>query len=387
MAQPDGATDQPSMKRYRHGSGQRRWTHWLKLTSAIDAIAIFDPFFASDRGVVLARSVLDQARREPQLPHPGLEPTAEERRRLELRHRIGPLVGRRFPTKDAVAFERDLMNMQLQLSIVAREVCSALSDARIASHVLKGLATSELDYAKPSLRHTGDVDLLVSPHHLERATAVLLDAGLTPADDVAATDGRLTDGHNLKGVVFEHPTGIEVDVHYRLSRFAPPSDELMRHSADLLFGLTAFSTEGRLIHAAAHSVLSPNPGRRLSSVADIVAILDNSDVDWPRARLLADDLALTSGAGVALRAEALLMRRAPHPGLDWPRPGPLLKSLTETTKQRTMAEHLLAMAALPDAMTKRAYLAHRLTPSARLIAERGGRIAYYRGLIRRDRRT
>ncbi len=359
----------------------------MKLTSAIDAIAIFDPSFASDRGVELVRSVLDQARRRPQLPGPAMEPTTEERERLEVRHRIGPLVGRRFPNSESAELERNLMTVQLQLSVVAREVCAALADAGIESHILKGLATSELDYAKPSMRHTGDVDLLVSALHLERATEVLVDSGLLPADDVAAADSRLTDGHNLKGVVLEHPSGTEVDVHYRLSRFAPPSDRLMQHSTDLLFGLSALSTEGRLVHAAAHSVLSPNPGRRLSSVADIVAILDNSEFDWGRARILADELGLTAGAGVALRAEALVMGREPHPGLDWPQPGPLLRSMTETTKRRTMVEHVLAMAALPQGMTRRAYLEHRLTPSSRLIDERGGRIAYYRGLLGNGRRS
>ncbi len=359
----------------------------MKLTSAIDAIAIFDPTFASDRGVELVRSILDQARRRPQLPDPAVQPTTTERDRLQLRHRIAPLVGRRFPNSESAELERSLMTMQLQLSVVAREVCAALADAGIESHLLKGLATSELDYAKPSMRHTGDVDLLVSPLHMGQTTEVLLDSGLVPADGVAAADSRLTDGHNLKGVVFEHSTGIEVDVHYRLSRFAPPSDVLMQHSTDLLFGLSALSTEGRLVHAAAHSVLSPNPGRRLSSVADIVAILDNSEFDWGQARRLADELGLTAGAGVALRAEALLMDREPHPGLDWPRPGPLLRSMTETTKQRTMVEHALAMAALPQGMTKRAYLEHRLTPSARLIDERGGKIAYYRGLLRKGRRS
>lgn len=359
----------------------------MRLSSAIDAIAIIDPTFASDRGVALVRSVLDQARDEPRLPDPAVPPSAEERIRLEKRHRIAPLVGRRFPTRESVEMERDLMTVQLRLSIVARDVCHALSAAGIETRILKGLATSELDYAKPSLRHTADVDLLVGLDELEPATEVLLGIGLTPADEVAAADDRLTDGHNLKGVVFEHETGIEVDLHYRLSRFAPPSDELMRHSTDLLFGLQALSTEGRLIHAASHAVLSPNPGRRLSSIADIVAILDNTaastGVDWAEARRLADALGLTAGAGVALRAEALLMGREPHPGIDWPRPGPLLTSMTETTKRVPVVEHALAMAALPPGMTRRSYLAHRLTPSSRLVDDRGGRLAYYRSLARR----
>jgi hypothetical protein len=362
----------------------------MQLTNAVDAIAITDPYFASDRGVELVRSVLDQARNEPLSPDASIEPTAEERKRLELRHRIGPLVGRRFPTPESVEMERDLMTVQLQLSILAREVCGALSGEGIESRILKGLATSELDYAKPSLRHTGDVDLLVNRGDLERATEVLLASGLRAADEVAAAEGRLTDGHNLKGVVFEHHTGIEVDLHYRLSRFAPPSDEIMRHSTDLLFGLSALSTEGRLVHAAAHAVLSPNPGRRLSSVADIVAILDNTvadsgEFDWGQARALADELGLTAGAGVALRAEALLMGRDPHPGQEWPRPGRLLQSMTETTKRLPVVEHALALAALPPGMTKRSYLEHRLTPSSHLVDKRGGRLAYYRNLARRGR--
>lgn len=369
------------MKRYRYEGSQRRRTHWLKLTSAIDAIAIFDPTFASDRGVELIRSILDQARRQPQLPDPTVDPTDDERTRLIRRHRIGPLVGRRFPTRESVELERDLMTAQLQLSIVAREICGTLDSEGIDSRILKGLATSELDYAKPSFRHTGDVDLLVGIDDLDRARDALLGSGLQPSDE-HANDGLL-----LKGTVLEHASGTEVDLHYRLSRFAPPAaaEVLMRDPADLLFGLKALPAEGRLVHAAAHAVLSPNPGRRLSSVADIVAILDNTEIDWPTARSLADQLGFTGAVGVAFRAEALIMMRDPHPGLDWPPPGTLLRSMVETTHRHPLAEHWLAMNALPPGVTRRSYIGHRLVPSSPLVDKRGGRMAYYRGLMRKSR--
>ncbi len=353
----------------------------MKLENSVDAVAIFDPTFASQRGVELVRSVLDQARRKPRLADPTIEPTPQERERLIRVHRIGPLVGRRFPTSESVELERDLMTAQLQLSIVAREVCATLADEGISSRILKGLATSDLDYAKPSFRHTGDVDLLVRTDDVEHSRSALLGSGLA----VAGQPG--TGEHNLKGAVFEHASGVEVDVHYRLSRFAPPADDevLMRNPADLLFGLTALPAEGRLVHAAAHAVLSPNPGRRLSSVADIVAILDNTGVDWEHARSLADELGFTEAVGVALRAEALLMNRDMHPGLSWPRPGLLLGSMVETTKRRPLVEHVLAMAALPPGTTKRSYISHRLVPSSSLMERRGGRLAYYRGLARKGR--
>jgi hypothetical protein len=353
----------------------------LRLNSPIDAVAIFDPTFASDRGAELVGSILDQARREPQLPDPTVNPTDAERTRLTRRHRIGPLVGRRFPTRESVELERDLMTAQLQLSIVAREICSTLDNEGIDSRILKGLATSELDYAKPSFRHTGDVDLLVGIEDLDRACDVLLGSGLQPSDDLA------NDGLLLKGTVLEHASGIEVDLHYRLSRFAPPTpaDVLMQDPADLLFGLKALPAEGRLIHAAGHAVLSPNPGRRLSSVADIVAILDNTEIDWRHARALADEMGFTGAVGVAFRAEALIMKRDPHPGLDWPHPPALLRSMVETTRRRPLAEHWLAMNALPPGVTRPSYIAHRLIPSSTLVDERGGRIAYYRGLMRKGR--
>lgn len=353
----------------------------MNVTTETDAIAIFDPTFASPRGAELIRSILDQARREPRLPDPTVEPTAAERERLVNRHRIGPLIGRRFPTPESVELERDLMTSQLQLSIVAREVCTTLAEEGIESRVLKGLATSELDYAKPSLRHTGDVDLLVGIDDIERARETLLRAGLKPTGEPG------TEAHNLKGTVLEHPSRTEVDLHYRLSRFAPPADPgvLMRDPADLLFGLKALPAEGRLVHAAAHAVLSPNPGRRLSSVADIVAILDNTEIDWAATRALADELDFTGAVGAAFRAEALLMRRDRHPGIDWPQAGWLLRSMVETTKRRPLIEHVLAMAALPPGLTRRSYLGHRLVPSASLVDERGGRLSYYRGLARKGR--
>ena len=116
-----------------------------------------------------------------------------------------------------------------------------------------------------------------------------------------------------------------------------------------------------------------------------MAILDNTAIDWTRARRLADELGFTDAVGVAFRAEALIMEREPHPGLDWPPPGRLLRSMLETTKRQPLAEHWLAFAALPPEVQRSAYIPHRLAPSAGLVDQRGGRLAYYRGLLRKSR--
>lgn len=331
----------------------------------VEGIAVIDPFFASERGEAVVRTVLDQARVDPLLDPNALSLTDAEADRLTVQHRVGPLLARGFPSPATTKHEQQMMFVQMRLAQVSIEVCATLTHHGIESRVLKGLATCELDYDRPSRRMTGDVDLLVRRADMADAVDALLSSGLVPDDQAAADAGRLLDGHNLKGVVLVHPSGAEIDLHYRLSRFVSPAhdDVLMARPSALRGDRLALPTEGRLIHAAAHAVLSPNPGRRLSSIADIVAMLDNSDIDWALAHELAESLGLTAAAGVALRTEALIMGRADHPGIGWRAPGPLTRLLTSTTGRLAAAEHTAVLLSLPPGMSRRRYLTLRLRPS------------------------
>ena len=338
---------------------------------------LFDPSLASAHGVELVRGVLDQARNEPLVAEAKLEPTSAELARLTIAHRLGPLVAQRFPSAERRERMIDLTRSQLRLVAAARQVGRWLTGGGIGVRVLKGLATAELDYRTPTLRHTGDVDILVSWTDYDRAHLLLVEQGCEPRV-IRATDARL-----LKGAAFIDPNGVEIDLHFRLSRFfAMPVEEcLMADPSSLPHGLSALGNEIRLLHAATHAIDSPNPDRRLSSVADVVALIDNTGIDWERARTLGDQLGLTAIAGATLRAEALIMARDPHPGLDWAPPRSLVRRALATDQRRIVAEHLLALSVLPVESSKAEYLRGWLLPSQETLDYHGGKAAYAKRML------
>ena len=354
------------VRRYRRAIQSDRENQLMRVETASHAVGLFDPALADETGTQLVRRVLDQARHEPRWTSQASLPDAI-RNRLVNEHRIAPLAHRLAPDTEGHSIDRKLMLTQLHLSTIAREVVGVLDAEGIDVRILKGLATSELDYKIPSLRHTGDVDALISRKSIDRAARALLTAGYTAATPADEAADRLVNGSNLKGVVLNHESGTEVDLHYRLSRFAPhdETDALLAEPCPIRFGLLALPAEARLVHAASHSVLSPNPGRRLSSVADIVAIIDNTGVDWGKARRLADVLGLTGAVGAALRAEALILNRQPHPGLEWPSPTRGHRMLIESSRPLEPLQHALAMSALPADVSRSAYLSRRISPGAR----------------------
>ena len=72
---------------------------------------------------------------------------------------------------DAMQIDVAATSVRLEQSLV--QVVDLLRAADITNAVLKGEATSHLDYADPSERQFGDVDLLVEPSKMVLARAVL----------------------------------------------------------------------------------------------------------------------------------------------------------------------------------------------------------------------
>lgn len=330
------------------------------------------------------RAALAQALPTPRFSAEEIVLEQELRGRLTSRHRLGPLLHRGWPTADSAAWMRTLTIGQLGLQGIAGEVTDALTSEGIECRILKGLATAELDYSQPAWRHTGDVDVLIALDDLERATDQILSLGATPMIK------RSTNGRLLKGATFRHPLGPEIDLHYRLSVFYEndQSLSLFDELAPFGHGLTALSTEARLIHTAVHSLVTRPVERRLSSIADIVVLLGNPSIDWQAARTLADTLGVTGLAGAALRLEADLMTEPEHPGLSWPGPTRLERHAFLSSSRRLWTEHFLAMRSLPPGSSKGQYVSGWLRPSDEILDLRGGRRRYFRRLLTKaTRRT
>lgn len=165
----------------------------------------------------------------------------------------------------AVRFEHDLL-----------EVHALLAEQGIDPAVLKGAATAHTDYASPSLRQFGDIDLLVAPDAFPHACAVLASNGWRQAYVLPRHHERFT-----HAITFRQGNRVEVDLHQRVAHRAlgllMPPDELLEAAVEYeLAGhaLRALCTAHRLIHAAVHTGASRGTYRRLSSVADVLVIAD-----------------------------------------------------------------------------------------------------------------
>jgi hypothetical protein len=166
----------------------------------------------------------------------------------------------------------------------------ALSDAFEAAGVVavpyKGPVLALQAYGSLAMRQFTDLDVLVRPGEMERASAVLHARGYEPAYQFTPVQDALfrrVDGD----YPFAHPeTGVLVEVHTRVSsrRFLAEleTDDLVAGARPLALGgreVPALATEDLLLVLAVHG--SKHRWYRLEWVVGIAALLRRHPVDWP----------------------------------------------------------------------------------------------------------
>jgi Uncharacterised nucleotidyltransferase len=146
-----------------------------------------------------------------------------------------------------------------------------LAEHGIRCVVLKGGATSHLDYPDPSWREYADVDLLIDPADRARATELLTRQGWSQGY-------ALPRGHEpyTHAVTFVQDR-MELDLHQRIGHRAigllVPTGELLDRALPFEVAgseLLALDDVDRLIHSALHSAVARGSNRRLSSIADVL---------------------------------------------------------------------------------------------------------------------
>jgi Uncharacterised nucleotidyltransferase len=161
-----------------------------------------------------------------------------------------------------------------------------LDAAGVPFRVLKGPAVARLDYADPSWRAFGDLDLLVPDEHYDAALAVLHDHGGTRryAEARPGFDRRFG-----KGSCVVLPDATEIDLHRTLAAGAfgltIPLHELFESPAVLRIGgkqYEGLSRHHRFLHACYHAALG-DAVPRLATLSDIALmastpLLDVDDV-------------------------------------------------------------------------------------------------------------
>lgn len=170
----------------------------------------------------------------------------------------------------------DVARMAVRLEQRLLEVAELFHENGIEFAVLKGAATSHLDYSDPSERQFGDIDVLVGPDDFPRSREVLERAGWRHSYALPRHHERFA--HAL---TFRDADGRELDLHQHIAHRALG---LVVPTAALLESTTTFSIAGRamralrgedrLIHAALHAIASRGRYRRLSSVADVIVLAE-----------------------------------------------------------------------------------------------------------------
>ena len=214
--------------------------------------------------------------------------------------------------------------LQMRLVKEAQKVAEILAAEGIEMLVLKGLATSVLDYDQPARRHTGDVDVLVEEGAITNAVRTLASHGYE------IQSGQLPIRNSaLKGYALYSPSGIEVDVHRRLSQYADRETSVLFSDRVPLSdsGLWALSGKYRAAHAAVHLVDSNGRHKRLSGLLDITQILEGdtchglSDI-----KSAAQAIGLEAQVGIGLSMEAAVSGRSANEIREWCMPGYLERS-------------------------------------------------------------
>lgn len=233
------------------------------------------------------------------------------------------------------------------------QVADVLADARVEWRLTKGPALAHLDYADPSLRPFGDVDVIVRPGQWSMALAALADAGW------ARTEAELAPGFDErfgKGATLTSSVGLEVDVHRRLAagRFG------LRLDSGVFFedvqwlelggrAVPCLAPRDRLLHACFHASLGG--ARRLRAFRDVAQLLLVTGADWEAAVAVAERASVEPVvASAVLETWQRLTLDVEHPALDWARrcrPGVLdRRALRLFATEQSYARQ--ALTAVPD---------------------------------------
>lgn len=151
-------------------------------------------------------------------------------------------------------------------------VVGVLEEADLEVVVLKGTSSAHLNYPDPGQRLFGDNDVLLRSEQVDRALAVLEEAGYRRPKAAARPDFDRRFG---KGATLIGPEGRELDVHRSLVfgsfGLAIDMDALWRTTSTFTMGgrqLRVLGPDERLLHACLHAALG-DAHPRLNVVRDL----------------------------------------------------------------------------------------------------------------------
>jgi Uncharacterised nucleotidyltransferase len=231
----------------------------------------------------------------------------------------GPLPANARQRSDAHDASVAACGLAVRLERRAADAVAVLGAAGVDSRVLKGTAVAQLDYPYPSLRHHGDVDLLVPTAAFGDAVAALRADGWSRPGRPARPGWYRRFG---KALVLRDPAGLEVDLHRTLADGAPgvwvvQADLWRAGEAVELDGrpVTALSLELRFVHACLHAALGAWP-TRWAALRDVAQLGLDPSLDLAEVASVAERWRATLTVTTAVQdAWAGLRPLAPAPDL------------------------------------------------------------------------
>ena len=166
-------------------------------------------------------------------------------------------------------------------SVIA-DLVDGLAEIGIEAAVLKGVANERRWFDKVGERPSGDIDLLIAPHHVDRIDEVLASYGVDHPAPTEATD--LARRRLLQHVHFEY-RGVVIDVHLDPLKLGVPAAT----AAEIWASTTAvprpdggtvrvLGTESALVAALTH--LNKDRFAYLGAYEEIRRIANDPDLDW-----------------------------------------------------------------------------------------------------------
>ena len=205
-----------------------------------------------------------------------------------------------------------------------RQLGERFESAAVPWAVLKGLAIARTAYPRADLRHSVDVDLLVSPARFEAVVSELCAVGYRLLDEnwpliAAEMPGELR---------LRSPAGTVIDLHWHLlnqrglrEEFRLPTMPALRRSR-LLPGepIRVLSLPDQLLHIALHAALGG--ANRLMWLVDLDRVIATAPPDWPAVAQRVRESRTGLPVAVAL-ARARRALGTPAPDADLHRLGPV----------------------------------------------------------------
>src|SRR6202521_1993653 len=203
----------------------------------------------------------------------------------------------------------------LRLTVELFRILDRFNSEGIGALVVKGPVLAVQAYGDPAMRAYGDLDLLVRPRDIRRATELMIAAGYAPAVPLSAIDAGKIPGQYLFS---QTQLKLLVEVHNDLTlRYFPrrlPLDAFFARQIRVPLDAheaPALSVEDELVLICVHG--AKHFWERLMWIADVAALVSRqTGIDWERVA----DSAKAVGAGRMLHtglrlASDLLQARLP----------------------------------------------------------------------------